>query len=289
MQKRRLGRGLDSLIAPNEPSEPRAGGAADEIDLARIELNPRQPRQEVDPEALQRLADSIRTAGVLQPVVVRQKGEMYELVVGERRLRAAFMAGLTSIPAIVRDVPDDQMLELALIENIQREDLNPIEKARAIRRMIDELGLTQEQAGAKLALERPTIANFLRLLDLPDEIREMVSRGTLSAGHARAILGLSDPPDQLILAAKVSKEGLSVRQAERLVVDGQLVRSHHRGSTPTSAQVRHLENTLREKLGTKVEIRGASGRGRIVIHFRSNEEFDRLFSLIAGDDAAEAA
>ena len=289
MQKSRLGRGLDSLIAPNEPSEPTPGGAADEIELARIELNPRQPRQEVDPDALQRLADSIRTAGVLQPVVVRQRGEMYELVVGERRLRASFMAGLTRIPAIVRDVPDDQMLELALIENIQREDLNPIEKARAIRQMIDELGLTQEQAGAKLALERPTIANLLRLLDLPDDIRDMVSRGTLSAGHARAILGLGDPADQLTLAAKVSREGLSVRQAERLVVDGQLVRAHHRGSTPTSAQVRHLENTLRERLGTKVEIRGATGRGRIIIHFKGNDEFERLLALIAGDEEAAAA
>lgn len=277
MAKRRLGRGLDSLISPTT-AQPAAG--AQEIELALINLNPHQPRRDMDAEALEGLAESIRQAGVLQPVMVRRQGEMYELVVGERRLRAANMAGLDKIPAVVREVPDEQMLELALIENVQREDLNPIEKARAMRRLIEELKLTQEQVGQKLGLERPTIANSLRLLELPDEIQEMVSRGTLSAGHARALLALDDDAQRLALARKVVKTGLSVRETERLAAS--LGAKRGRTRSKVSPQIKHLERTLQEALGARAEIRSRGNRGRIILHFANADEFERLFEIMTG-------
>jgi ParB family chromosome partitioning protein len=254
-----------------------------EIELARIELNPDQPREHMDPEALRGLADSIRSAGVLQPVVVRERGDgMYELVVGERRLRAAQTVGLEAIPALVRDVADEEMLELALIENIQREDLNPIEKARAIRRMIEKLSLTQEQAGQKLGLERPTIANFLRLLDLPGEVQEMVSRGTVSGGHARAILALEDNDERVELARAVADRGLSVRETERLAAGGTLSAGKKRIRPEPAPQIKRLEGLLREALGTKVELRQRGRRGKIIVHFESPDDFDRLFEIMTG-------
>ncbi len=203
-KKQRLGRGLDSLIPEMPELDVRAPRVQDEradatnaagvqtVPLQKIELNPKQPRLEMDPQELERLSASIRESGVIQPVVVRPRGDVYELVVGERRLRATLMAGLDSIPAVIRDVPDDRLLELALVENIQRADLNAIEKAKAVSRMIEELDLTQEEAGRRLGLERSTVTNLLRLLELAEELQQMVSRGTLSAGHARALLGVED-------------------------------------------------------------------------------------------------
>jgi len=293
MKKRRLGKGLASLIGgAGEPKKPREEVAEDapeakepaagatEIELARIELNPRQPRKAMDEEALRGLADSIRSAGVLQPIVVREHGDMYELVMGERRLRASHLAGLEKIPALVRQVDDDRMLELALIENVQREDLNPIEKAEAIRQMIDELDITQEQVGEKLGLSRSAVTNFLRLLELPPEIRQMVSRGTLSAGHARAILRLEDAALQMRLVRRITRDGLSVRQAEKLAAGGLEERTPtERGVSP---QVKRLQTALQESLGTKVEIRARGKNGRIIIHFAGNDEFERLFELMTG-------
>ncbi|MHC4481850.1 MAG: ParB/RepB/Spo0J family partition protein, partial [Planctomycetota bacterium] len=188
----------------------------EEIGLKRIELNPKQPRFDMDLEELDRLAESIRTSGVIQPVIVRPLGTVpgrYELVVGERRVRAAKLAGLETVPAVVRHVPDEKMLELALVENIQRADLNPIEKALAVQRMIDELDLTQEAAGRRLGLERPTVANMLRLLELSEGLQEMVSRGTLSAGHGRALLAVPHEGARARLARTIAARGLSVRQA----------------------------------------------------------------------------
>jgi len=316
MKKRRLGKGLASLIGmpdlsdasdlsddaePQQPVSPPTP-AADapkaeapgteplEIELSRIDLNPRQPRQVMDREALESLAESIRSAGVLQPIVVRRKGDMYELVMGERRLRACLIAGRDSIPAVVRDIGDEHMLEFALIENVQREDLNPIEKAQAIRRLTEELAITQEQVADKLGLKRPTIANFLRLLDLPQEIQDMVSRGTISAGHARAVLMLQSQAEQVLLAQRIAAEGLSVRQAEKLAAKG--ISPRVKAEPVVSAQVQRLRSALQESLATKVEIltRGKAGtRGRIIIHFADNEQFERLFELMTGTaDAAKA-
>ena len=285
MGKKRLGRGLDSLIshgaadAPEAPLPP--GDGPREVEISRVELSRVQPRQSIDADALRGLADSIRRAGVLQPVVVRPRGEMYELVMGERRLRAAHMASLERVPALVRDVPDERMLELALIENVQREDLNPMDKAVAVQRMIRELALTQEDAGGRLGLERSSVANLLRLLELPPAVQGMVSRGTLSAGHARAILALPGEAERVALAERVVREGLSVRQAERLAAagaPGRPPRAHDAG-TP---QIRHLESALRERLGARVQIRSDGARGRLVIHFSDPDEFERLYELLMG-------
>jgi ParB family chromosome partitioning protein len=232
----------------------------------------------MDPECLDRLAASVREAGVLQPIVVRPKGDMYELVMGERRLRAARLAGLDRIPAVVREVPDDRLLEFALIENVQREDLNPIEKAQAIGQLIQELELTQEQAGERLGMDRSTVANLLRLLELPGKVRDMVSRGTLSGGHARAILALPSEPARIALGQRVVTQGLSVRETERLAAS----RPARRHRTPPSPEVKQLENALREALAMRVDIHSRGARGRLVIHFQTHEDFERLLERLTG-------
>jgi ParB family chromosome partitioning protein len=295
-KKQRLGRGLDSLIpempeldaqAPLRQDGP-AGNAAGvrALPLRQIELNPRQPRLEMDPAELERLSASIRESGVIQPVVVRPRGDAYELVVGERRLRATLMAGLDTIPAIVRDVPDEKLLELALVENIQRADLNAIEKAKAIDRMIDELDLTQEEAGRRLGLERSTVTNLLRLLELAEELQEMVSRGTLSAGHARALLSVEDCASRLRLARAVVAKGLSVREAEQLAIRESAGRRAARIHEP-SPDVAALEESLSQAFGTRVEIKQRRRGGRVVIHFRNHDDFERIYEALTGRGTAE--
>jgi ParB family chromosome partitioning protein len=297
-KKQRLGRGLDSLIqelpeleahAPKAeamPSEPPDAAGVRPLPLKKIELNPKQPRLEMDPAELERLSASIREAGVIQPVVVRPRGDVYELVVGERRLRAALMAGLDAIPAIVRDVPDDKLLEIALVENIQRADLNAIEKAKAIDRMIEELDLTQEEAGRRLGLERSTVTNLLRLLEHPVELQEMVSRGTLSGGHARALLAVEDHAARLRLARLIAAKGLSVREAELLAAreaGGRRVARVHEPSPDVAA----FEESLSESFGSRVEVKQRRRGGRIVIHFRNHDDFERVYELLTGRATAE--
>ena len=288
--KRRLGRGLASLIPTAAPT---GGTDVREIPLRKIELNPRQPRQKIDAEALKGLADSIKGCGVIQPVLVRPDGELYQLAVGERRIRAAKMAGLETIPALVRDLSDEQMLEMALIENIQREDLNAIEKAHAVARMIRELELTQEQAGERLGLNRTTITNMVRLLELPEQIQDMVSRGTISAGHARALLAIEDDAQKLEVAKRIVAQGLSVREAERLA--GRVNSSPHTDEPQDphltlkqdkSAHIRDMENTLQRVLSAKVTIHKRGTAGKIVIHFHGYEEFERIFDAIARQEGA---
>ncbi|MHC4593188.1 MAG: ParB/RepB/Spo0J family partition protein [Planctomycetota bacterium] len=284
-----MGRGLDSLI-PALASEFTEGAKAEEIPLERLELNPKQPRFDVDLEELERLADSIRASGVIQPVVVRPAESSvggYELVVGERRVRAAKLAGLAAVPALVRDVPDDKMLELALVENIQRSDLNPIEKAMAVRRMISELELTQEEAGRRLGLERSTVANMLRLLELSDELQQMVSRGTLSAGHARALLAIDREGVRARLARKIAAKGLSVRAAERLAAAEAGARGARRLREP-SPNIVQLEEALSRALGARVEIKHRRKQGgKIVVSFSSHDDFERLYELLTGSSATE--
>lgn len=277
--KRRLGRGLESLIPTQKTSGERG---VQQIPIRRIELNPRQPRQGLEPEALEGLASSIRYCGVIQPILVREHGDLYQVVAGERRLRAAKKAGLETIPAIIADVPDEKLLELALIENVQREDLNPIDKALAIRSLIEELHLTQEDVGERLGLSRPTITNFLRLLELPDEVLEMVSRGTLSAGHARALLAIEDAGDQIEAAKKIVAEGLSVREAEKMALSPRRQAKSPRVALP-SPHVQHLERALQEALATKVAIRQRGPSGRIIVHFSDHDDFERIFEILSRD------
>lgn len=280
-----LGRGLSSLIpqAPTHPStDPGAaarGGAESLVPLSLIDANPAQPRTSIRPEALEQLARSIQESGVVQPILVRPVANgRFQIIAGERRFRAALKLGLSTIPAVVRSVADDRVLEFALVENIQREELTPIEEAQALRRLQDELGLTQEALASKVGKDRATVANTIRLLRLPAEVREELQRGTLSAGHARALLAVEDQAVLRDLAALAIKQGLSVRQVEARV---------QATKNPKAARVRRVdpntraaEEKLRAKLGARVEISRKRGKGEIRISFDSEAELNRLYLWI---------
>lgn len=283
MVQRKLGRGLDFLLSGSP------GAGAEEVlalDVEAVRPNPFQPRREFSESELAELAASIREHGVLQPVIVRASGDVYQLVAGERRLRASMANGLRTIPAIVRDVDDTQMLELALIENVQRSDLNPMELAQAYRSYVQRLDLTQEAVADRLGKSRSSVANTLRLLDLPMDLQELVSRGTLTAGHARALLGLHDVEAQRRLADRVVAEGLSVRAVEREVQDAGAAATGSPTTSPRRARAAHLgdlEGQLRERLGTRVRVEDREGRGRIVIEYFTPEELSRLVDqLLSG-------
>ena len=280
-----LGRGLSALIPSPAPSGTqeqvahRADAAESLLPLSLIDVNPAQPRTSIRAETLDQLARSIEESGVIQPILVRPSGlGRFQIIAGERRFRAAQKLGLTTIPAVIRSVADDRVLEFALVENIQREDLTPIEEAQALRRLQDELGLTQEALAQKVGKDRATVANTLRLLRLPSEVREELQRGTLSAGHARALLPIEDLAVLRDLAALAIKQGLSVRQVEARV-------QALRNPTPRSvrrvdANTRAAEEKLRAKLGARVEINRKRGRGEIRIAFESEAELNRLYLWI---------
>ncbi len=278
-KRKALGRGLSALI-PEPEGEARAEpGAASLAPVDRIDPNPFQPRSAIDPERLAELAASIRTSGIVQPILVRRHGERYQIIAGERRWRAAQALGLASVPVTLRDVPDDQLLELALVENVQREELTPLEEAQAFQRMQSELGLTQEEIARRVGRDRTTIANTLRLLRLPRELRELVGRGALDAGHARALLALEAAEDQLALGRETARKGLSVREVERRVA---LMRAP-RGARPGSRKdpnTAAAEERLRRTLGTRVEIRRRGKGGAIRVLFKSEAELQRLFELL---------
>ncbi len=275
-----LGRGLDALI-----QGPANSDSIQEIDIEAISPNPRQPRQQIDDEGLAELADSIRTHGLIQPVIVaRSDGPVpYQLVTGERRWRAARLAGLRTIPAIVRDVSPRDALELALIENVQRADLTPIEEAQAYWYLIEEFGLTQAEVAQRVGKSRVAVANTLRLLQAAAPVRDALSAGQITEGHARALLGLAQAADQIAALGLVLEQGLSVRQTEELVRRWQ--RAPERRSpprTPPPAEVQHIEDAFRRALGTKVELRPGRQGGRIVIYYFSDEELDALYRRLAG-------
>lgn len=281
-----LGRGLGALIpgASQAVETARAEPGPAEVPIDAIDPNPEQPRRVFDPEELQGLADSIRRHGVLQPVVVRRAGERYELVVGERRWRAAQRAGRSSIPALVQDVEPQDLLEVALVENVQRRDLNPIELAHAFRALLDA-GHTQDEVGQRVGLDRSTVANHLRLLELPKELQEDVELGSLSVGHAKALLALANPERRRHLRDRIVAEALSVRAAEALARTlAAPAAARKPAPAPADARpdpnLRQLVEQLQSHLLTRVRIEGASGHGRIEIHFHGPEELDRLARTI---------
>jgi len=276
MAQKRLGKGLDALLG-----EPGGGREVMELEVEKLAPGAHQPRESMPEAGLQDLAASIRETGVLQPVIVRERGQGYEIVMGERRWRAAKLAGLATVPAVVRDVTDDDALAMALAENLQREDLNPVEKARAFKNLIDTAGLTQVQAAKRLGLSRVTVSNTMRLLELPARVKELVASGKLSAGHARALLMAKDSRRMLTLAKRIISEGLSVRQAEdmaggRLRGRGASRRSHVRKAPELVA----LEKELSELLGTRVKITRGAGSGRLVIEFYSADEFEDVVEVL---------
>ena len=280
-----MGRGLDALIPKVTPPGTTDDAASDkslfECDIDLIEPNRYQPRSHFSPDELEQLSDSIRSQGLLQPLLVRKQEMGYELVAGERRLRAAKMAGLKSIPVLVKDVSNSEMLEMAIVENIQRENLNPIEEAEAYHRLISEFGLTQEQASTRVGKSRSAVANFLRLRQLPDQIKESITNGQLSMGHARALLGADNSAQQNAAWRAIIRKSLSVRQTEDLVKRlrsaGKTVQQ--KKSTTEDRHLTSVADRLSRRFGTKVQIKRRGKKGKLEIEFYSNDDLDRLLEI----------
>ncbi len=310
--ERRLGRGLEALLGrpPEGPSadvashleaqpdvvlpEQPVDGDVLQVSVERIDGNPYQPRKEFDEQEIDNLADSIKKHGLLQPIVVRQTGARYELISGERRWRASIRAGMSHVPAMLRQVDDRQVAEMTIVENLQRKDLGPLEKAVSFQEYLSRYQCTQEELAGRLSIDRSTIANLIRLLELPEAVQQALRDGRISAGHARTLLPLGDEREQVAFCQRIWVEKLSVRATEQQVAD--LIRSADReplqvvGSSPNPnrpdarrrSNLGALEQELRAALGTRVELRQtAKGRGRITIHFNSHDEFDRLRALLS--------
>jgi ParB family chromosome partitioning protein len=296
-KKKHLGRGLDALLGSNRPSQavgisdplvrgespvPAEEGALRELPVDLVQRGKYQPRRDIEPESLQELADSIRAQGVMQPIVVRPISDRrYEIVAGERRWRATQLAGLDVIPALIRDVSDEAAIAMALIENIQREDLNPIEEAAALQRLQQEFDLTQQQVAEAVGKSRSTVANLLRLMTLEEDVRRLVEHGDLEMGHARALLALQGA-GQSQAARSVVGRGLSVRQTEALV--RRLLASRdkpHEEQPALDPNIRHLQDDLAQRLGTRVQIQhSAKGKGKLVLAYNSLDELDGILSHI---------
>lgn len=282
--KRALGRGLEALLPVLEVRE---GERILELSVSDISANPYQPRCTFDEDKLKELAESIREHGVLQPVIVRPRSGGYDLVAGERRVRAAKMAGLATIPAVVRDLSDAEMMEIALIENVQRQDLNPMEEARAYRAAMERLGLTQETLAERLGKSRPAVANMLRLLHLHPEVQGWLEEGRLSMGHAKALLALANPEVQRHVGLRVIEEGLNVRETERLVRGwGKRSAERKKGSSAiarrAAADVAILEEGLRLALGARTRIKHGPRRGIIEIEYFGTGDLERIYEIITG-------
>ncbi len=296
-QRKVLGRGLSALLPARTPTP--AGTAAPTVAVTpetsptrlpidSIQANPLQPRTVFEPAKLEELADSIRANGVIQPIVVRKLGDGFQIVAGERRWRASKLAGLAEVPVVVQDVADPQMLELALIENIQREDLNPVETAQAYDRLVKELGLSQEEIGRRTGKDRTSITNMIRLLRLPKEVQLLLAEHRISMGHARAILALQDADQQIMLAEKTAAQGLSVRQVEAMIQEMTSDRPKHGGGPSRKdanqdPNVRAAAEELERLLGTRVRIVELSEkRGRIEIEYYSQPELERIYDQLTG-------
>lgn len=278
VKKGGLGRGLDALISEataETGSEPEAT-----IEISKITRNPNQPRKNFDETALQELADSIKQNGVLQPILVRKIGGKYQIVAGERRYQASKLAGLKEIPAVVRDIDDKEVFQLALIENLQRSDLSPMEEAKGYRQLIDSQGLTQEGLAKILSKSRSAIANTLRLMDLPTVVQEMIEQGLLTAGHARAILAVPTEEGRVELAQKVVKDNLTVRQTENLAPLFSVEKEAPRPRVPTPQTYKRAARQLRQMLDTNVKVKQVRGKNKIEIEFKDEEELARILGQI---------
>ena len=299
IKKHGLGRGINSLIDEYSTYEVKkleeTGSKVLEIDINNIKTNPNQPRKIFDPDAMKELSDSIKAQGVIQPILVEEIAEkVYIIVAGERRFRAAKMAGLRTVPCIVRSFSDLQRMEISLIENIQRENLNPVEEARAFSYLLTQSGIKQEELAAKVGKSRPAITNSLRLLNLPDKMLDSLEKGYFTPGHARALLSVENPADQEVLYSKIIDEDLSVRQSEALAADlnngiravNKLPLSKQKEQVQKSPEVLYLEEKFLSATGCRVEIKGkyrngAMRKGKILIPFKNEEELERIYQLIA--------
>lgn len=309
--KRGLGRGLDSLFggfddddevmessaAAGDTASNQTGfgvavqkstdkvvvsGKPEEIDIGLIDRNPSQPRTNFDEDALAELASSIKVHGVIQPIIVKRNGDRYTIIAGERRWRASRLAGLKTIPCLFKDYSEREMSEIAIIENLQRENLNPIESAKAIKNLIDNYNLTQEDVADKIGKSRPVVANSLRLLTLPESIIALVESNKLSAGHARAILGVSDSVKQKEIAISAIQKGLSVREVENLVRFANMPQTSQVSSNKKdkSPELKEFERGLKRSLGTRVQIKGDDQKGKIVIDYYTSDDLNRIFEIL---------
>ncbi len=291
-RKTGLGKGLSALI-PETPLEgadereeraPAVQVGVAQVPVSAITPNPHQPRTALDESALRELADSIREHGLIQPLIVTQSAEGYQIIAGERRWRAAQLAGLETVPVLVKEAAPQQMLELALVENLQRADLNPLEEAAAFKQLMDEFGLTQEQVSRRVGKSRAAVGNAVRLLKLPQPVKARLADGTISEGHARALMALESEAAILKALTTVTRQALSVRQTEEMVrriLAGPKAKAK---KTAMSAETRSLEDRFRRALGTKVNLFRSRKGGKLVIHFYSDEEFDAIYKRIVGRD-----
>lgn len=288
-----LGKGLGALLSqydreiePEKKQEAQTenitkiGGAQTELELSKIYPNPNQPRKNFDQKALEELADSIKVHGLIQPIIVNESGDKYMIIAGERRWRACQMAGLTAVPVIIKHYTEKQVSEIAIIENLQREDLNPVEVARGIKKLMEEYQLTQEKVAERLGKSRSEIANYNRLLGLDNEVLELVENGKVSFGHAKCLAGLDDREQQIYLAKQVAKSKYTVRELEREI--SKLGNKPAKKSTQhiLSTEIKDLINLMQRKLGTKVNIIGNNKKGRIYIDYYDQDDLDRLYDLL---------
>jgi ParB family transcriptional regulator, chromosome partitioning protein len=281
--------------AMSPPAEPSASTGPPRVDVNRIDSNPEQPRQEFDPAEMQLLTESLTAHGLLQPVVVRRVGERFQLIAGERRLRAAVQAGWTEVPVNVVEADDREVAELAIIENLHRKDLNPLEKAQSFQRYLEQYGSTQEDLAKRLGIDRSTIANLIRLLELPEAVQDAIRQGNITQGHARALLPLGEEHEQVAFSERIQREGLNVRQTEAMVqemIDAadaeplSVIDRDGKQRRPRRVPNEHLaslEQEFRTALGLKVKLAAnARGRGKLVVQFRNNEEFEQLREYLCG-------
>jgi ParB family chromosome partitioning protein len=280
-----LGTNLDALIplTINNNDKEEIVGAQDEIDIDLIDPNPRQPRTVFDPEALQELVASIKEIGILQPPVVRRNGSRYELIMGERRYRASRLAGLKTIPVIIRQTPNNELLREALIENIHRSQLNALEEGAAYSQLLNDFNCTQEELASKLGRSRTVITNTMRLLNLPTSVQQKVAAGTISAGHARALLGLSDSAAIEKLANRIVAEGLSVRTVEEIIAISKPATAKKKSNTAKkqSPELKEIAENLGDVLDTRVRIEAGGGKGEIIVEYSGAEDLQRLIKLIS--------
>ncbi len=294
MNKKALGRGIEALIQQGDEPIGIPEELKDDVrtlPLRKIRTNPNQPRKFFEEESLRELADSIRNQGVIQPIVVDEASEegTHTIIAGERRFRAARMAGLSEIPVLIRSFTEEQKLEIALVENVQREDLNPIEEAEAYHHLMDAMSLSQDSVARKVGKKRSTVANSLRLLKLPEEMRDSLIKGELTSGHARAILSVINPADQRILYGRILQSGLSVRETEaQATALNKGVRASDRreekSAGPRSPELQSIEQKFLDALGTKVTVRGSLRKGKIEIAYYSMDDLERLFDIISKHD-----
>jgi ParB family chromosome partitioning protein len=277
MEKKVLGKGLSALIP--EQAEERANNIS-YVKLERVKPNPLQPRENFDQKRLEELVSSIREKGVLQPVLVRAKEGDYELIAGERRLRAAKALGISEIPVIVRNVSDADTLELSLIENIQREELNPIEEAKAFRRLVDEFGFSQENVANAVGKDRATISNTIRLLGLPKRVQEMIANGELTMGHAKPLLSLSGEHTILKLANRIMRNDLSVREVENIVSEKKSAAARIKIPDEKDHKVMFFEEELQRTLGTRVKVQHGKKRGKVVVEYYTLQDLERIYNII---------